>query len=228
VAAPDFTDYQASSRALASLHDVDFVALIGISASGKSTLLDAVVATAPAAIHAVLTTTSRELRPGERQDIDLHIRSEQVMKRRIAAGTYVQVAPRSLGAIYATAPEDYALSGIAVMPVIASAVPAFLRLPFKRFRQVYILPPSFEVWLSRLGIRQITGDHQKRMHEAIQSLEYAISAPDLHYVVNDNQEAATDTLYHVLMEDIQAITPQEGKRRAKELLEKLKLQRPPL
>jgi len=228
VAAPDFTGYKANGASLAALRQVDFAALIGITASGKSTLLDAVVASDPENIHSVLTTTSRELRPGERQDIDLHIRSETVMKRRMAAGVYVQVAPRTLGAIYATAPEDYATSGIAIMPVISGAVEAFSRLPFKRFRQIYILPPSFEIWRQRSGIRHNSSDHQKRMQEAIQSLTYAITAPNLYYVINDDKHAAAELLYRVLTEDIHLITPQEGKKRAEELLENIKLQHSPL
>ena len=126
----EFADYQASPEVLRRLPRVDFVAVIGPTAAGKTALIDA-VGRRNTAVHTIMVTTSRPPRSGEQNEIDFHFRALEEMQERAARGEYVQVAPRVLGPMYATAPEDYVTEGLSIMPVIADAMPSFLALPFK-------------------------------------------------------------------------------------------------
>ncbi|MEK7152481.1 MAG: hypothetical protein AAB834_00910, partial [Patescibacteria group bacterium] len=95
------SDYEPNEAVLTKLPQVTLVAVIGPAAVGKTTLMNAAAARCPA-LHPVLTTTSRGLRNGEKNDIDAHFRSRKEMKQRIAEHAYVQVSPDVLGDLYAT------------------------------------------------------------------------------------------------------------------------------
>lgn len=185
------SDYQPNEAVLAKLPDITFVAVIGPTGVGKTTLMNAASARCPA-LHQIISTTSRAPRPDESDGIDMHFRTQADMEARIAAKEYVQVAPVYTGALYATAPEDYSMQGIAMSPVIADAMPAFKRLPFKAIRSIYVLPPSWDVWRKRIvGHGFSESELEKRMLEAGRSLRYAIDNEDLVFVVNDDVAQAT-------------------------------------
>ncbi|HEU4914324.1 MAG TPA: hypothetical protein VFT16_02865 [Candidatus Saccharimonadales bacterium] len=185
------TDYQPNQSVLATLPKIIFVAVIGPTAVGKSTLMNAASARCPA-LHQIISTTSRQPRPGEEDDVDFHFRSRDEMEARIASHEYVQVAPNYTGDLYATAPEDYSTEGIAMMPVIADAMPTFQSLPFKQTRSIFILPPSWEVWQERIKSHGFAPEAlEARMREAGRSLRYAIDNEDIVFVLNDDLAKAT-------------------------------------
>lgn len=188
----DFTDYQPAPSVLERLKDVSFVAVVGPSGVGKTTLINAATALDPD-LHLVQVTTSRTQRPGEVNNVDYHFRSLEEMLERIAKKEFVQVAPVAFGPLYATAPEDYAPAGTALMGVLAAAMPTFQGLPFKAFRSVFIVPPSFEIWQERLTNHKFSDqDKAKRFTEASDSFQFALGRPDMTLVINDNLGIATN------------------------------------
>lgn len=183
--------YTPSAAALERLPEVTAVIAVGPTAVGKSTLINAAAARCPA-LHPVLTTTSRAPREGEEDGVDFHFRSREEMEAQMAAGSYVQVAVHPSGDLYATAPEDYATQGLAVMAVMAGVMPVFRALPFKSLRVLFILPPSWEQWQSRLlGHIATPEQREKRLGEARQSLRYALDTPGIGFIVNDDLAQAT-------------------------------------
>ncbi len=184
-------DYQPSEKVLNKLPEVTFVAVIGPTAVGKTTLMNAAAARCPA-LHPVISTMSRAPRPDEENDIDVHFRTRQEMEARITAYEYVTLVVNTTGELYATAPEDYSTEGIAMMPVMAAALPVFRTLPFKAVRTVFVLPPSWEAWKQRIANHGYGPDElEKRMQEASQSLRYAIDTEDLVFVLNDDLARST-------------------------------------
>ncbi|MEK7152789.1 MAG: hypothetical protein AAB834_02485, partial [Patescibacteria group bacterium] len=93
---------------------------------------------------------------------------------------------------YATASEDYAAEGVAVMAILADAMPTFTSLPFKVVRPIFMLPPSWDAWKRRLADRHFdTEQYEKRLVEAGQSLRYAIDTPELSFMIADDLAQAT-------------------------------------
>jgi guanylate kinase len=185
-------DYQPNQAVLTKLPRITFVAVVGPTAVGKTTLLNAAAARCPA-IHQVISTTTRQPRPNEKDGEDFHFRSQQEMETRIAAGEYVlAVSPSSNGDYYASAPEDYADEGIAAMAVMADVVPAFRTLPFKVVRTIFVLPPSWEIWQQRIAEHNFSPEAlEKRMQEAGRSLRFAIDDQNLIFVINDDLAQST-------------------------------------
>lgn len=214
-------DYHPNSSVLKGLSCVDFVAVIGPTAVGKTTLIEQAMKR-DAQVHLVRVTTSRAPRPGEQDGKDYHFRTKAEMQKQIQAGAFVQVAPAVFDDIYATSPEDYSSTGISIMAVIADAMPTFLALPFRRIRQIFILPPSWDAWQERLSTRQFTPEKLRaRLKEAETSLRYALEAPDVIFVVNDNMAIAVKA-FTASLQDASSDAAGEGKKLASELLEHLK------
>jgi guanylate kinase len=178
--------------AVARLAKVDFVAVVGPAAAGKTTLIRAAVER-DSGLHPVLNNTSRPPRPDERAGVDYRFETLATMRQRMAEGDYVQVAPNVFGALYATAAADYTTTGVALLPVLAEAVPAFRALPFRRMRVVYVLPPAALIWRYRLADRG--WDQQtltKRMAEARRSLRFALDGEDTLFVINEDLSTSVD------------------------------------
>ena len=185
-------DYQPNQAVLEKLPHITFLAVVGPTAVGKTTLLNAATARCPA-IHQVISTTTRSPRSGEVDGEDFHFRSQEEMERRTAAGEYVVVvSPSSNGDYYASAPEDYADEGITAMAVMADVVPAFRALPFKAVRTIFVLPPSWEVWQQRIAEHSFSPEVlEKRMQEAGRSLRFAIDDQNIIFVINDDLAQST-------------------------------------
>jgi guanylate kinase len=126
------------------------------------------------------------------------------------------------GELYATAPEDYSTEGIAVMPVVADAMPVFKGLPFKAMRTIYILPPSWEAWQQRIVSHGFAPDEMEgRMLEAGRSLRYAIDAEDLIFVVNEDMAQATLDFTQAALGASTAANPYTSRDLAAQLLKEL-------
>jgi guanylate kinase len=220
MAQAEFLDYQAAPDVLQGLSPVEFFAVSGVSGAGKSSVMDEAVRLDPE-LFQVITTSSRALRPGERQDIDIHIRPEAEMRQRITDRGYVQVAPHILGAIYATAPEDYPPSGPCVLPVVTQALSAFMALPFRKFTSIYILPPDLQELGRRLVDRNFDADQRhKREAEMAESFRYASTHPMAFIIANELTDSAEE-FNRILAGEQPRVSIETGQELAKKLLSEL-------
>lgn len=187
------TTYKPAAHALEHLKQVDFVAVIGPTAAGKTTLIREAMLRDPG-LHLVLNNTSRARRPDEQEGVDYRFESRAAMEARIGRGEYAQVAPTLFGDLYATLATDYSSEGVAIMPVLADAMPAFRALPFKSIRSLFVLPPDWDTWQHRVGLHNFAPDKlAKRLAEARHSLTFALADTDTVFVVSrDGQQAADD------------------------------------
>ncbi len=211
--------YQPSPEVLERLKQVDFVAVVGPTAAGKSTLITAATARDPQ-LHIVMNNTSRPPRPGERDGVDFLFRSRADMLAELRERRFAQVLVHPSGELYATKGDAYATEGIALLPVLAEVLPVFRALPWKRLRVVYILPPSPEVWQARIDQHGFTAEQLAgRLAEARRSLQIAIDDPSVQFVINESLAHATDD-FIALLKGIQpsGYTQAEARELAKRLL----------
>ena len=182
--------YRPSPQALRRLREVDFVAVVGPSAVGKTTLIREALRREPG-LRLVLNNTSRARRPDEVDGVDYRFETRARMLQRIELGEYAQVAPAAFGDLYATAADDYPTDGYALLPVLADAVADFRALPFRSVRAVFVVPPDAATWRGRLADRGFAPDRLAgRLAEARRSLEFARTDPGLLFVVNDDLATA--------------------------------------
>ncbi|HSX29762.1 MAG TPA: hypothetical protein VLE73_04360 [Candidatus Saccharimonadales bacterium] len=222
----DGTNYTPNPEVLERLKGIHFLGVVGPTAAGKSTLIKEALAREPS-LHMVRNHTSRPPREGEQDRTEVIFHPRQEMEWRIDKGEYVQVAPSFFGDLYATGPDDYSTDGIAVLPILADAVPIFRTLPFKQFDCIFVVPPSWDVWLRRISHHHFTLDKlERRMQEAERSLAYALVDPDIKMLIDlDVQTGVDDMLTLALgkpMSERLSADQQRGRELAAELLMRMK------
>jgi guanylate kinase len=215
-----FADYQPGQHVLDGLKNVRMAVVVGPTAAGKTTLLEA--AKTNPELHFVITTVSRAPRPGEIDGEHYHFRSKAEMQAAIKRREYVNIATSPMGDLYATDLKSFPQDGVAMMAVWAHAVPYFCSLPFKEVHTIFVVPPNFETWQKRLGNHGFKAAQlQKRLSEAKCSLEFGLYDRRATCIVNDNlQEAVNDFMRAVLRQSLQ-IGQSKAREHIVELLKKL-------
>ena len=205
--------YKPSRAVLERLKKVHFVAVVGPTASGKTTLINGAV-TRDSSLHRVMNNTSRAMRDGEQEGVEYYFHTREEMIDRMGRGEYVQVAPTVLGDIYATAPENYNIHGISLLPVLTDALPQFKALPFASFSTVFVLPEEYDIWVARIKHHAFSAEQKaKRLAEAAHALRSVLDNPDALFVISGAIEPAIkDFMDRVRGQPLTADEQREQKR----------------
>lgn len=187
--------YQPSEEVRQEISDVTLIAIVGPTGVGKTTLIEKMK------IPNVLSDVSRDPRPDEKNGRDYHFRTDylQVISD-IKQGLYTQFLVSNNGEFYGTRCASYPESGLCTMAVLASALPVFREIGFKKVIPIYIMPPSYVEWMRRIGgVR--TKDLLARIGEARQSILTALDDGEYHFVLNDTVESALTDIQDIINGD---------------------------
>jgi guanylate kinase len=206
-------NYKPATDVAQHIKNLDLLMVIGPSGSGKTAVINRMH------LKYIVSHTTRDARADEKEGVDYYFRQDydQIVKE-MQEGRFVQVAVDSGGDLKATRDDAYPDSGIAVMAVIASVVPIYRQLGFRKTISVFITPPSFEEWMERLDVHDLTAEQQQlRLAEAARSLEFALNDKETHLILNDDIIAAVNQVKNVLEGNID----QEREGQARSLAEQL-------
>lgn len=183
-------NYRAAPEVLQKIQRLKLLIIIGPSGVGKTTIINAL------GLPYVPSDNSRPRRPEEREGVDYFFRQdyERVIKE-IKTGKFVQVAIDSGGDLKATRASSYPESGMATMAVVADVVPYFRDLGFGQTVSIFITPPSYEEWMRRLDVHDLSEEHKnKRLAEASRSFSFALNDKQTHFILNDNISDAANQI----------------------------------
>lgn len=187
--------YRPSKETLEKIANTHLIAVVGPTGVGKSTLIDEL------GIPEVLSDVSRSKRPDEKDDESYHFRSDYLsIIKDIKEGKYVQFVISPTGEFYGTRAEEYEQNGTCIMAIMASAIPVFKEVGFKKITQLYVMPPSYVEWMRRIGgVR--TEDLLGRISEARGSLALALEDSNYQFILNDTIENALDDVVKILNDE---------------------------
>ena len=215
--------YHPNSKILESIAGVRLIAVVGPSAVGKTTIMETAVQKSPL-LSMVGGVTSRARREGESEAEFKFLTKEQVLTGA-KQGYYVQIAMTPSGDLYATSPSDYPAAKVGIMAVLSSAIADF-RKYFPELKVVFIVPGTYEAWVQRFNERAADDeDKSKRLEEAKQSLSFALTDENVHFILNDGLEQAVDRLIQVA-EGAKPDAEDQAKTLAAQYLESLNGQKP--
>ncbi len=194
-------NYRPNQKALAGMAGISVLGTVGPSASGKTTLMKALVETSPK-FKFILDETSRNPRPNEVNSVDFLFRTREEILKDLQSRKLAQVAIGPNGDLYSTRLSSYPSDGIGVIALVPPAVVEFRRLPLKSFNAAFIVPHEFAAWQQWLAKQAKAGSWSKeklqsRLAEAKKSYEFALSDKDICFVLNDDIGRAVDRLLQV-------------------------------
>ena len=192
------------------------LAMLGPSAVGKSTLIQACLNQAPdkhiKSIAEAGTTGTRDPRPGDPESYHMGVPMEEMVEM-IEEGRVVNWSPNKTGHIYATLPEDFPAE-YNFMACLPDSLPMLRRAGFAVVHAFYIVT-SVEAWEKQLETRIYTTEtaqlpanqriyHKEasgRIEEAIDSLEFARANRDsLLEISNTPGEESMSTTAGIILE----------------------------
>ena len=193
--------YRPSQKVLAGLPNIRVLGTVGPSASGKTTLMKALVESSPK-FKFILDETSRHPRPNEINGVDFLFRTREEILKDLQSGELAQVAIGPNGDLYSTRLSSYPTDGIGVIALVPPAVTEFRRLPLESFTAAFIVPYEFAAWQGWLAKQVKAGNWSQeklrsRLTEAKRSYEFALADKSISLVLNDDIDRAVNRLLQI-------------------------------
>jgi guanylate kinase len=184
------------------------------SGSGKSTIVESLLARLPRA-ERVVTCTTRRPRGSERDGIDYYFLTAEEFERRIAADDFLEYAHVHGDRLYGTSREavESALArGVDLFLVIDVQGAEKVRERMPEAATVFILPPSYALLEERLRRRSEVENHNDEQDLATRlataRAEVRRYAEFKYVVVNDDFERAVNALESIVIAERSHIAPQ--------------------
>ena len=188
-----------SNRATELVKATKIALLVGISGAGKDTIKRALLETQQ--FGEIVSHTTRLPRKNHGIDEvdgkDYYFISEKNAQEMLSMHEFIEVK-HVHGNIYGTtigALEKAASQGVAITDIDVQGVKEYKKISSDVIA-LFILPPSYEVWLQRLRSRYASDDEfqaewPKRRASAVSELTQALETPYYHCIINDDISRAT-------------------------------------
>lgn len=187
--------YQPNQSAQEVVRQSDTLLLVGISGAGKDTIQSRLLE--KEGYHKIVTHTTRPPRENngvlEQDGREYHFVSFEAMQLLLEEHELIEVNHYGTQ-YYGTSVEEFRIANasraVAVGNIDVNGITSFRALAGDAVRALFILPPSYEVWLQRLAARYSSPDELRRVfperrQTAIDELEHALGVPYYHFIIND-------------------------------------------
>lgn len=188
-------NYQPSQESVSILAQMPLVILQGISASGRNTIIDYLVSHND--FHQIISDTTRppKLRNGvmEQDGAQYFFRPEDELLEDLKNGKFLEaelIHDQQVSGISVRELEKAFKTGKTPINEVARQGVGSIRRAKADTLFFFVVPPSYDLWVQRLQLREVMSDEEfgNRKRSAILEIEDALSAPDFIFVVNDSVE----------------------------------------
>lgn len=222
--------YPVPAKAVELLQQAKVVFLVGVSGAGKNTILSELLKGGKYKL--VISHTTRRPRENhgllEQDGKHYHFIEEAEAKRMLQNGEFIEAKIYS-GNIYGTSLKEvedaYNEGKIAISDIEVQGVSEYMQVS-SNVTPIFILPPDFETWQTRLKSRYVGGnpdeeDLKKRMETAKKELSEALSRDYFEFVINDDLTRAVEAVDEVAHGSLSAAKNENARKLAQELLSRL-------
>lgn len=194
-------DYQPSEATIKTLADMPLVILLGVSGSGRNTIIDKLVATGR--YHFIVSDTTRppKVRNGvlEQDGVAYNFRTEEDVLSDLHQGKFLeaelihdqQVSGNSVHEIV----KAYQSHKVPINEVDLGGTDAIAAAkPDTLF--IFVVPPSFDEWMRRLTGREVMAEEElhHRIVTAIKILRTVLERNMFVFVVNDDLDTVVSAV----------------------------------
>lgn len=226
-------NYQPTQQTVELVASSKLTLLAGISGAGKDTVKRALIA-GDSIFHDIVSHTTRQPRSNnnvlEQDGVDYHFVDLATAQSMLEHHEFVE-AKFVHGTVYGTSAAEFQSASrfgrVAITDVDVQGV-AELKKIAPDAVSIFIVPPSYGVWLERLKSRYTSdGEFQdewpKRRASSISELEHALEVPYYHFIINDDLERAVRVSRDIILrEDVFYEKDIEARLLAEQLLEQIR------
>lgn len=192
--------YSISDEAINVIRTTPIMLLVGITAAGKDTIQNKLLASGeyyPIVTH---TTRARRMNNGvmERDGEHYHFVTTDVIQQMLERQEFIEVN-RFGDNYYGTSVGEFIAAKhngkVALGDIDVHGIASFRAISKDNIIPIFIVPPDYSTWRHRLDRRYQSKDElerelPKRLLAARQELEHALSVPYYHFIINDDLERA--------------------------------------
>lgn len=192
--------YSISDEAISVIRTTPIMLLVGITAAGKDTIQNKLLASDK--YYPIITHTTRARRTNngvlERDGEHYHFVTPDVVQQMLKRQEFIEVN-RFGDNYYGTSVGEFIAAKqngkIALGDIDVHGIASFRAISKDNIIPIFIVPPDYATWRQRLDGRYQSSDElerelPKRLLAARQELEHALSVPYYHFIINDDLERA--------------------------------------
>jgi guanylate kinase len=198
-------EYKLSSSAIETLKQTNLALLVGPTGAGRNTIVTELLKTGD--YYHIVSDTTRELRLKdgihiEKNGREYWFRSEEDVLADLRKGEYVEAAiiHKQQVSGWNVREIEAALKAqkIAIKDIEPSGA-AWVHRIKKDVMIIFVVPPSFDVWMSRLRSRSELPEDEirRRLQSACDEMHTALTNDYYAFVVNDKLEDAVVTIHDI-------------------------------
>lgn len=227
-------DYKIDQAGIDVVRRSKTVFIVGITSAGKDTIVKELLKSPD--YHLIVSHTTRQPRVNngvsEKDGVDYHFVTKDEMGDLLANKKMIEV--NCYGSeYYGTSVGEFELANnnhkIAISDIEINGVSSFYDIAPNSVTAIFIVPPDYETWLSRIQKRYETielfeRDWLVRREIAINELEHVLSVPHYHFIINDELTRAvkiTDKIARLKVNQF-GRGDDEARLRARDLLDSIK------
>ena len=194
-------NYSPANEAIDTLGSIELVILLGVTGSGRNTIIDRLVSTGR--YHFIVSDTTRlpKVRDGllEQDGVQYHFRTEEEVLQDLKDGKFLEaevIHNQQVSGISIRELERARSSGkIPINEVdIAGTVNIVAAKPDTKM--FFIIPPSYDEWTRRLYAREEMSQQElsNRMNTAVRVLETGLSSDHFKFIINELPDEAAQAI----------------------------------
>jgi guanylate kinase len=194
-------NYQPSPEAYEILRRIPLVIMLGVTGSGRNTIINHLVGSDT--YHFVVSDTTRppKLRDGamEQDGVQYHFRTEKEVLADLQNGLYLEaelIHNQQVSGMSIRELEQTATSG--KIPVNEIDIGGTLSVRAAKPDTIFffIIPPSFKEWLYRLRGREVMSEQElrNRLETAVKVIDEALSRNDFVFIVNESSHRSAEEI----------------------------------
>lgn len=221
-------DYRLSVEARQLLGSTPLVIMLGVSGSGRNTVINHLVNSGE--YHFIVSDTTRpaKFRDGkmERDGINYFFREEKEMLEELRQGKYLEaelIHDQQVSGISIRELERAKISGqIPITEVDLGGAAAIKRAKDDAFI-FFLVPPSFKEWMYRLKGREVMSEQElrNRITTAKRVFEEGFENPDYVFVVNDSSHHSARDIDHHVRREVDLAASRESREIARKVYDEL-------
>ncbi|MEK7152788.1 MAG: hypothetical protein AAB834_02480 [Patescibacteria group bacterium] len=199
--------YHPATEALDPVRQTPILFLVGISGAGKNTVLQRLMALHPQEYRHIVSHTTRKPRENhgvmERDGVNYHFVDLPTIDRMLDEQAFIEsktYADNVYGTSIAEIKKAQTEGKIALGDLTVDGADEYAEFDLN-VKNVFLLPPSYEVWQERLLARYEGNVHQhdlyKRTKTALAELEHALTTDYFYIVINDDLDKTVELISQI-------------------------------